>query len=292
MINNSKVTIGIPTYKRPKLLLRALTSIVVQDYKNIEVIVGDNNSESNEVEDIIKTFQNQFTSLIYKKHDANLGSTENMLYLLRKSTGIYFMWLADDDELMGESYISTLVNLLDENHNMMTAVALWKKMDNEESGTVQTYRDYSSNYWLARVVKFVWKSNDDFFYGLHRKALLKQARLGSYWKINKEEVSNLTYTFLIDLVIMGQIVRSNESKIAWVCHAYTDKFHSPKKSGRRVDLKYIARRINIYYIYVHKIYEKGGLISAFVLIIVSVSALLREILAIVYKYFKIRLERL
>ena len=36
------VTIGIPTFNRPELLARALTSVAKQDYANLQVLVADN----------------------------------------------------------------------------------------------------------------------------------------------------------------------------------------------------------------------------------------------------------
>jgi len=36
------VTVGVPTYNRPKGLKRALNSLVNQTYQNLEIIVSDN----------------------------------------------------------------------------------------------------------------------------------------------------------------------------------------------------------------------------------------------------------
>ena len=47
------VTIGIPSFKRPKLLIKALNCLKNQTYKNIRVNVGIN-SEGTEVDDYKK----------------------------------------------------------------------------------------------------------------------------------------------------------------------------------------------------------------------------------------------
>ena len=48
------VSVGIPTYNRPELLRRAIDSIVNQTYENLEVIISDNATAGNTVEDIVK----------------------------------------------------------------------------------------------------------------------------------------------------------------------------------------------------------------------------------------------
>ena len=46
MKDNPLVTIYIPTYNRLELLKRALDSVVNQTYKNLEIIVVDDNSDA------------------------------------------------------------------------------------------------------------------------------------------------------------------------------------------------------------------------------------------------------
>ena len=43
-----KVSIVVPTYKRNKYIIRALDSILMQDYPDIEIVVVDDNGEGTE----------------------------------------------------------------------------------------------------------------------------------------------------------------------------------------------------------------------------------------------------
>ena len=45
MLNNNQITIGIPTYKRNKYIVKALNSISNQTYKNINVVISNNSSD-------------------------------------------------------------------------------------------------------------------------------------------------------------------------------------------------------------------------------------------------------
>ncbi|EMJ6900044.1 glycosyltransferase family 2 protein, partial [Escherichia coli] len=58
------VSIYIPTHNRPKMLARALDSLLTQTYKNFQVLVcNDGSSES--YDQIIKEYRSKFSDFIY-----------------------------------------------------------------------------------------------------------------------------------------------------------------------------------------------------------------------------------
>jgi glycosyltransferase involved in cell wall biosynthesis len=286
-----RVSIGVPTYKRPDMLRRALQSIALQDFKDIEVIVGDNDTESNASSAVIEEFQSLIPSLVYCKHVQNIGGTANFMHCLAVARGEYFMWLADDDELQGATYVQSLVELLDQNPDAVTAAAKWKLMRSPTSGEIRPARDYQNRWWLLRVFKFVWKADDDFFYGIHRTPLLRKARMVDYWHINAAIASNLTYTYLIDLVIQGRVIRLSNEDNLWVNHAYTTKDHTGKTIGRSVNLSYVLKRLNVHWLYATKVYDRGGVLPALLLTFVSTASLFSEACRIVAAFVGNRLNR-
>ena len=72
-----KVTIGIPTFRRPELLRRALDSVAQQDYQPLEVIVADNATEGHEVDAVIAAFRDRIDGLRYVRHETNIGAVDN-----------------------------------------------------------------------------------------------------------------------------------------------------------------------------------------------------------------------
>ena len=48
MLQNKKVSIIIPTYRRPDTLCRTIDSIINSTYKNVEIIVVDDNNPGDE----------------------------------------------------------------------------------------------------------------------------------------------------------------------------------------------------------------------------------------------------
>lgn len=286
-----RVSIGVPTYKRPDMLRRALESIALQDFKDIEVIVGDNDCDSDTGERVAHAFQTRIPNLVYCRHAMNIGGTANFMHCLNVARGGYFTWLADDDEWQGPSYLRSLVNALDRNPDAATAAARWKLMRSPASGEIQPSRDYTSRWWLLRVFKFVWKADDDFFYGLHRTPLLRRARMVDYWQVNAGVASNLTYTYLVDLVIQGRILRLEDSDHLWVNHAYTTKDHTGATVGRSVNLGYVLKRLNVHWIYATKVKAWGGLLPASLLTLVSAASLFNEACRLVAIYLGNRLGR-
>lgn len=286
-----RVSIGVPTYKRPDMLRRALQSIAQQDFKDIEVIVGDNDMGSNAGAVVAEAFQSLIPNLVYCKHAQNIGGTANFMHCLAVARSEYFMWLADDDELYGPGYIRSLVEVLDANPDAATAAAKWKLMRSPNSGEVQPARDYQSAWWLLRVFKFVWKADDDFFYGIHRTPLLRKARMVNYWPINAAIASNLTYTYLIDLVIQGRVIRLSDENSLWINHAYTTKDHTGETIGRSVNLSYVLKRLNVHWIYATKVYDRGGALPTLLLTFVSAASLFAEACRIVGVFVGSRLNR-
>jgi glycosyltransferase involved in cell wall biosynthesis len=107
------VSIAMPTYNRPEYLRRALESVVVQSYANLEILVGDNGN-SNLTREIIESFNDP--RITYIGREQNLGMALNVLSLLKQGRGTYFCVLADDD-FWGEHFIAKLVRALEQNPN-------------------------------------------------------------------------------------------------------------------------------------------------------------------------------
>ena len=286
------VTVGVPTYSRPKLLERALNSIAIQTYKNIEVIVSDNCSPGIETENVVNSFINRIKNLKYIKQTKPIAIEANFFRLLNDSEGVYFMWLADDDEISNDQYIDKLVSVLESNPASITAMANWKLMQDDCVGNLKRMRDYRSNFWLLRALKFIWRSYDDFFYGLHRKDALIRATLPEYWGINKLTQTNKCYPFLMDLVIQGKIIGIDEEDVVWVNHDYTCKNYIPTPKGKRSLrlFRYFIRRVNIYYLYCQKIYNHGGFWTFGLAFLVSSASLAREFLIYIINWLSYRIK--
>lgn len=278
------VTIAIPTFERSDLLERALNSVALQDYPNFEVLVADNDPNKESAAIVVEKFKRRISNIRYFQHKKNIGGINNFFFLLDRANGDYFMWLADDDEIFGSGYVSELALILCDNPKAATAFANWKLMSAPNCGIVKKSRDYRSNFWLFRVLKFIWYARDDFFYGLHRVDFLKNANKVSYWWLNKEIVVNWAYPYLLDMIIQGGVVQSRCGDIAWINHDYTDKKYivSNSHSNKVSVFREILRRINIHYIYWIKILKCKSILFLPLVMMVSLMSICKEFSRLFY----------
>lgn len=102
-----KITTIIPTYKRPKLLARAIQSALHQTIGDLEVLVHDNAS-GDETEQIVKRFQSVDRRVKYHRHSTNIGAVANFISALDTVTTPFFSLVSDDDVLLPEFYETAL----------------------------------------------------------------------------------------------------------------------------------------------------------------------------------------
>lgn len=115
-----KVSVIIPTYKRPTILGRAIDSVLAQTYSNIEIIVvDDNDPESQERIETEKTMTAYLRNekVQYFQHPENRGGSAARNTGWREAKGIFITFLDDDDEIATdkiEEQVKCLESLDDE----------------------------------------------------------------------------------------------------------------------------------------------------------------------------------
>ncbi|MBO8157757.1 MAG: glycosyltransferase family 2 protein [Bacillaceae bacterium] len=101
-----KVSVIIPTYKRSDFLERAIDSVINQTYKNVEIIVVDDNDPDSSVrkntEEKVQKYLNKYENIMYLKNKKNLGGALARNEGIYHSTGYYITFLDDDDIYLPE----------------------------------------------------------------------------------------------------------------------------------------------------------------------------------------------
>lgn len=92
-----KVSVGIPIYSNSDGLRNTLNLITNQTYKNLEIIISNNNSPKEEIEEIVKEFMKKDKRIKYFKQKRNIGGMNNYKFVFDQSTAEYFMFAASDD---------------------------------------------------------------------------------------------------------------------------------------------------------------------------------------------------
>lgn len=283
------VVIGVPTHNRPELLRRALDSIANQDYPNIKVLVADNCSPGTQTEETVNAFRKKIATLEYTKHPNNIGSLNNFFWLLERADGEYFMWLADDDEISG-NYVSSLASLLSSDCSISTATGHWVSMRKKDTAVQMESSSFPQRNSLLRCMKYTWATDDAFFYGVHRTALLKKASFSGYYWPNRDVLINWAYVFLFDMVIQGRVVLTKDPTVQFINHDYTEKQYIATEAKRLSVFFHISRRFNVHVLYLIKARQSIGFLAALILACVSLLSLSREILFVLKAYTVVALK--
>ncbi|MCI4430000.1 MAG: glycosyltransferase family 2 protein [Burkholderiales bacterium] len=276
MPDPTKVTIAIPTFRRPEMLRRALESVVRQNYAPLEVIVADNATEGDAVASVIASFHGRIEDLRYVRHEQNIGALDNFMFCLTQASGDYFMWLADDDELAADS-IAALARPLDEDPTIVTVVPHWRLKRSPEAGWVVEQRAYESHSPLVRALRYVWRANDAFYYGLHRRRELLTCRFPNFVWPNAGVLADTAYPYLMRLVLTGRVVAVREPWVEWINHAYTEKSYANPVPFVLYAPKHVLRRINMHVNYLGQIGRALGWLAPIIVAPVSIASIVTEL---------------
>ena len=125
--------VRIPTYKRPDLLKRALTSLVDQTYTNWKCLVLDD-SPAQEARAVVEYFGDH--RIIYQPHSTNLGRAKNLDYSFLSTNyigGSYAFVLEDDNYLLPTFIAENIQSVKTHNVNIVFRNAEVRLQTNLES---------------------------------------------------------------------------------------------------------------------------------------------------------------
>ncbi len=117
MHTTPRVSIGMPVYNGELYLVKAMESLLAQDFGDFELIVSDNAS-TDATEDICRRFAAADNRIRYHRNDTNLGAAWNFNSLFKLARGKYFKWAAHDDVCEPE-FIRKCVRVLEQDSSVV-----------------------------------------------------------------------------------------------------------------------------------------------------------------------------
>lgn len=164
--------VRIPTYKRPKLLKRALGSLVSQDYTNWVALVMDD-SPYQEAKAVVEAFGDE--RIHYTPNSSNLGCAGNINRAFTPNSlvgGIYACILEDDNWLMPTFLSENITSLNTHGVNLLLRnQEIWSQeqetstpTDRTTRGTWFTNRIYTPLELHAHLFYFEGISNGGLFW--------------------------------------------------------------------------------------------------------------------------------
>ncbi len=126
---NSRILISIciPAYKNTSYLQRLLNSIIIQTFKNYEVIITDD-SPDDSVKDFLTAY-NSIESLRYFRNPLPLGTPENWNAAIQKASGKWVKLMHDDDWFADADSLQQFVNRLNKTEKYSFIYSAYTNVD-------------------------------------------------------------------------------------------------------------------------------------------------------------------
>ena len=133
------VSICIPSYKHPEQLKRLLDSIIIQDYKDVHVIITDD-TRTDEIKDLIASYQG--LDITYEKNITPLGATGNTIQAMKLAKDGYIKIMHRDDSFATPDSLRQFVKGLDDNPDSFFFFSGTREVYYGDDGSENTEKTY------------------------------------------------------------------------------------------------------------------------------------------------------
>lgn len=234
----------MPVFNDVKFIEESLDSILNQTFKDFILIISDDGSTDGSG-DICKSYAENHERITYIRQPQNLGISKNMEFLLAQAKTPYFLWAGDDD-LLALDFIEVLIDALNENKDAIGAFTTYQRIDDQgRILTPQMNFDYSGDYSLERLKKFIRNSDDIWGYGLFKTEKIRGVKFPVWWWPNKKQSYNNIFPSLCYYLARGNYLNI-EGKTRFFKRNKSHRLmnHSkPPGSGLIETAQYITRRL-------------------------------------------------
>ena len=200
-MSQKKVSVIIPTYKRPEFLLRAIASVLCQDYENVEILVVDDNNDGDEFRKETSLLMNRFANnpkIKYLRHVKNSNGSAARNTGIKNASGDYIAFLDDDDYFLPQRISYTVDFLENSSTDVGGCCVNYVKKYKDKIYKVSNY-DCSSN----NCVKLLTASVD---YGAGSTLMIKREVLSEIGLFDTSYQRHQDWEFLIRIFRKYKIV--------------------------------------------------------------------------------------
>lgn len=152
-----KVSVIIPTYKRPHMLDRAIKSVLNQTYDDIEIIIVDDNEPNTIYRKKTEKFMEKYCNnkaIKYIKRENNGGGAVARNTGINKCKGELISFLDDDDEFLPGKIECQVKNIIEKN----TDVSVCASQTFDQNGKIQEIKMYDEfDYYEDKMIYHIWK---------------------------------------------------------------------------------------------------------------------------------------
>lgn len=197
------VTIGVPTYNRPDGLQKCLDHILLQTYSNLEIIISDNCSTDERVQQVIQQYTAKDSRIKSFLQDTNIGLESNFNFIFLKSTAEYFVWMGDDD-FFEANYIAECMKVLIAHPDHVLCSGTAKYYDGEQLLFTEKMFSVDQDKPFSRLRTYFSKvDKNGNFYAVFRNRLLLEKPLGLH--------IGCDWSFMAKLAILGKLTYTDNT---------------------------------------------------------------------------------
>jgi glycosyltransferase involved in cell wall biosynthesis len=192
MISEPKVTILLSVYNGEKHLSDSIDSLLFQTYKNIEILIIDDNS-NDATFDICKKYEESFNNIKVFKNLKNLGLTKNLNFLIEHSSGTYLA-RQDADDISEVTRIEKQIKFMNK----------YKLDACTTRAYVMKQNKVTPNKSVYMPKKLVMRFKNPF---IHGSLMIKKTSILEVGKYNEKFYYSQDYKLMYDLIEKGYKVK-------------------------------------------------------------------------------------
>jgi glycosyltransferase involved in cell wall biosynthesis len=246
-----RVSVCIPAFNAAAYLRPALESVLMQDYRDVEIIVVDNHSTDNTVALVEEFIARGDARIRLHRNDSNIGMVGNLNRCMELSRGAYIKFLMADD-LLRPGCLSRMASALDA-HPAVTLVACGRAIVDENGLPTGTTRAFDADRLLTgaqAIVDCLYGSN---FIGEPTAVMFRRKDLdglGGGFRADLPQLLDMDLWFR--LLEKGDLLYLAEPLCAVRRHA-AQMTHANIRSGALVQ-----DNVTLYETYAHKPYARAA----------------------------------
>lgn len=180
------VSVVMPTYNRVGMMKQAVESVLRQTYKNVEIVIVDDNS-TDDTGVVVKELASKGYNILYYKNANNMGPGYNRNKGYCLSSGEYVVFMDDDDYYTDDTFYEKAISILDSDKKIACVSAnAWIENVKEHSVTPADIgfegKKIGEEYLLGLNKQYHKPLST--FATVFSKKYLEQAELGSMKMVN------------------------------------------------------------------------------------------------------------
>jgi glycosyltransferase involved in cell wall biosynthesis len=143
------ISVCIPAYNRPEVLMPLLDSILRQDYADFEIVICEDKSPMREqIRDIVSMYRQKWPHQIhYYENESNLGYDGNIRNLIEKAGGDYCFFMGNDD-LMYAGALAAVASAIARHDNVGVVLRTYASFDESPEKINQIFRYFQDEIFF------------------------------------------------------------------------------------------------------------------------------------------------